>query len=167
MQHSILFWQIRKHVIKLRITHNRFNRQHHYKTSNIEAGVWDAISKSKGNTISRIQDITFGPHPQWLRICVCCFFVFFFPFNNFYGHGLDYHVRDWNHLINGIKFVGFVVTSMPLCVVIIDILSSMGGIFTTDHHHKRSEDCQACDGQVDPNPEVIASLLHCVSPDQI
>lgn len=47
-----------------------------------------------------------------------------------------------NHLIERIVFVGFVVSSMPLGVVVVDVLPSVGGILSADYHYKGTEDSE-------------------------
>lgn len=62
--------------------------------------------------------------------------------------------------MNSVEFVSFVVSSVPLCVVFVDIFSAVGGILSADNHQERTEDGNSGDGQINFDPEVTTSVLN-------
>ncbi len=60
--------------------------------------------------------------------------------------------------------MGFVVSSVPFSVVIVDVFPSVNGVLSTEYHDEGTKDCDAGNNQVDPNPEMIAGSFHSVSP---
>lgn len=59
--------------------------------------------------------------------------------------------------------MGLVVSSVPFSVVIVDVFPSVNGILSTEYHDEGTNDCDAGNNQVDPNPEMIAGSFHSVS----